>query len=45
MCMHCTRRQFIEAGALAGLAVATGHLPAASGVADPSARPKGQGYA
>jgi len=30
MCTHCTRRQFIGAGALGGIALAAGHLTAAS---------------
>ncbi len=35
MCTHCTRRQFIEAGAVSGIALAAGHLAAASGVSSP----------
>ena len=35
MCTHCTRRQFIEAGAVGGLALATGHWAAASGASSP----------
>jgi len=35
MCTHCTRRQFIEAGAVGGIALAAGHLAAASGVSSP----------
>lgn len=31
MCVHCTRRQFIGASAVSGIALATGHLTAASG--------------
>ena len=31
MCTHCTRRQFIEAGAVSGIALATGHWAAAGG--------------
>ena len=34
MCTHCTRRQFIGAGAVGGIALATGHLAAASGVSN-----------
>ncbi len=30
MCTHCTRRQFIGAGTMGGIALATGHLAAAS---------------
>jgi len=30
MCTHCTRRQFIGAGAVGGIALAAGHLAAAS---------------
>ena len=37
MCTHCTRRQFIGAGALGGLALATGHWVAAkNGASSPS---------
>ena len=36
MCKHCTRRQFIGAGAAAGMALAAGHLAAESGA---SSRP------
>jgi len=35
MCTHCTRRQFIGAGAVGGLALATGHWAAASGASSP----------
>ena len=35
MCMHCTRRQFIGAGALGGMALATGHLAAAEDSSNP----------
>jgi hypothetical protein len=31
MCMHCTRRQFLEAGAAGGMALASGRLAAGSG--------------
>ncbi len=31
MCTHCTRRQFIGAGAVGGMALAMGHLTTASG--------------
>jgi len=34
MCVHCTRRQFIGASAVSGIALATGHLTAASGASD-----------
>ncbi len=37
MCTHCTRRQFIGAGALGGMALATGHLTA--GQEAPAAAP------
>jgi len=40
MCTHCTRRQFIAAGAVGGLALATGHLAAASAASDPLPNPK-----
>ncbi len=40
MCTHCTRRQFIAAGAAGGLALATGHLAAASAAPDPLPNPK-----
>jgi hypothetical protein len=30
MCTHCTRRQFLEAGAASGIALAAGHLAAGS---------------
>jgi len=40
MCTHCTRRQFIAAGAVGGLALATGHLAAASAAPTPPPNPK-----
>jgi hypothetical protein len=40
MCTHCTRRQFIGAGAVGGMALAAGHLAAASGVSSPPPAPK-----
>ena len=40
MCMHCTRRQFIGAGAVGGMALAAGHLAAASGVSSSSPAPE-----
>jgi len=39
MCTHCTRRQFIEAGAIGGMALAAGHWAAASGASIPSPEP------
>jgi len=35
MCVHCTRRQLIEAGAVGGIALAMGHLAAVSDVSSP----------
>jgi len=35
MCMHCTRRQFIGATTLDGMALATGHLAAEPDPANP----------
>lgn len=35
MCTHCTRRQFIGASAVGGLALATGHWAAARGASSP----------
>ena len=35
MCTHCTRRQFIGAGAIGGMALATGHLAADSDSSSP----------
>lgn len=35
MCTHCSRRQFIGAGAVGGMALALGHLTAASGASSP----------
>ncbi|GMU20745.1 MAG: hypothetical protein AMXMBFR13_08410 [Phycisphaerae bacterium] len=42
MCSHCTRREFIEASAVTGIALATGHLAAAAGTTSDAAsvRPK-----
>ena len=40
MCTHCTRRQFIGAGAVGGMALAAGHLAAASGASNSSPAPK-----
>ncbi|MHC4326059.1 MAG: twin-arginine translocation signal domain-containing protein, partial [Planctomycetota bacterium] len=39
MCTHCTRRQFIGAGAVGGIALATGHLAVASGASNPPPAP------
>lgn len=39
MCMHCTRRQFLEAGALSGAAMAAGHLTAAGNIPDQASSP------
>jgi hypothetical protein len=36
MCMHCTRRQFLEAGALGGMALTAGHLAAGDAAPDPA---------
>ena len=35
MCTHCTRRQFIGAGAVGGIALAAGHLAVASDASNP----------
>jgi len=35
MCTHCTRRQFIGAGAMGGIALATGHLVVGSDASSP----------
>ena len=35
MCMHCTRRQFIGAGAVGGIALAAGHLAVARDASSP----------
>lgn len=40
MCTHCNRREFIGVGAIAGLAMATGHLPAAAGISAGAANEK-----
>ncbi|UCG49718.1 MAG: hypothetical protein JSU94_08030 [Phycisphaerales bacterium] len=40
MCTHCTRRQFVGASAVGGLALATGHLAAAGGASSPAAASK-----
>ena len=39
MCMHCTRRQFIGAGAVGGMALAAGHWAAASDASSPPSAP------
>ena len=39
MCTHCTRRQFIGTGAVGGMALALGHLSAASNSASPKRKP------
>ena len=39
MCMHCTRRQFLEAGTVSGMALAAGHLVAGSDAPSPAASP------
>ena len=39
MCMHCTRRQFIGASAVGGMALATGHLTAANNASSPPPAP------
>ncbi len=39
MCTHCTRRQFIGAGAVGGMALALGHLTAASDASSPASEP------
>ncbi|MHC4436586.1 MAG: hypothetical protein ACYS3S_04445 [Planctomycetota bacterium] len=39
MCTHCTRRQFIGAGTIGGIALATGHLAAASYATNPTPTP------
>ena len=39
MCTHCTRRQFIGAGAVGGIALATGHLAIASDASNPQFAP------
>ena len=39
MCMHCTRRQLIGAGAVGGMALAAGHWSAASGTSSPPPAP------
>ena len=36
MCTHCTRRQFLGASALSGMALAAGHLAAESDASSPS---------
>jgi len=40
MCTHCTRRQLIGAGAVGGIALAAGHLTAASAASNPAPDPK-----
>ena len=40
MCTHCTRRQFIGAGAAGGIALATGHLAVGSDGSNPPFVPK-----
>ncbi|UCG47430.1 MAG: hypothetical protein JSU94_18315, partial [Phycisphaerales bacterium] len=40
MCTHCTRRQFMGASAVGGLALATGHLAAAGGASRPATASK-----
>src|SRR4030042_719024 len=37
MCMHCTRRHFLEASAASGMALAAGHLAAESTAPSPPA--------
>ena len=39
MCKHCTRREFIGAGAMSGMALAAGHLAAESDAASPPPSP------
>ncbi|MHC4643297.1 MAG: twin-arginine translocation signal domain-containing protein, partial [Planctomycetota bacterium] len=39
MCTHCTRRQFIGAGAVGGMALALGHLTAVSDTSSPTPEP------
>jgi len=39
MCTHCTRRQFIEAGAVGGMALAMGHLATTSEAMNPPSVP------
>jgi len=39
MCTHCTRRQFIGAGAVGGIALAAGHLAVASDASNPTPAP------
>ncbi|MBN2129726.1 MAG: hypothetical protein JW741_09525 [Sedimentisphaerales bacterium] len=40
MCTHCTRRQLIGAGALGGIALATGHWASAGEASSPAPKPK-----
>ena len=40
MCMHCTRRQFLGASAIGGMALATGHTAAENGASDSTPAPE-----